>query len=91
MLTRFLLSGFSRGSFCRRHRRSPRNNPRACLEEIIVTAEYRPVSVQELPTSVTVFGQQAIERRGAVHLEQLLNLAPNVNFSTRRLARAASC
>ena len=52
------------------------------LEEIIVTAEYRPVSVLELPTSVTVFDQQAITRRGAVHLEQLLNLAPNVNLSS---------
>ena len=38
------------------------------LEEIIVTAEYRPVSVLEPPTSVTVFDQQAITRRGAVHL-----------------------
>ena len=52
------------------------------LEEVIVTAEYRPVSVLELPTSITVFDQQAIERRGAVHLEQLLNLAPNVNLSS---------
>ena len=52
------------------------------LEEVIVTAEYRPVSVLELPASVTIFNQQAIERRGAVHLEQLLNLAPNVNLSS---------
>lgn len=52
------------------------------LEEVIVTAEYRPVSVLELPTSITVFDQQAIDRRDAVHLEQLLNLAPNVNFSS---------
>ena len=52
------------------------------LEEVIVTAEYRPVSVLELPTSITVFDQQAIQRRGAVHLEQLLNLAPNVNLSS---------
>jgi outer membrane receptor protein involved in Fe transport len=52
------------------------------LEEIVVTAEYRPVSVLELPTSITVFDQQAIDRRGAVHLEQLLNMAPNVNLSS---------
>ena len=52
------------------------------LEEVIVTAEYRPVSVLELPASITVFNQQAIERRGAMHLEQLLNLAPNVNLSS---------
>ena len=52
------------------------------LEEVIVTAEYRAVSVLELPTSITVFDQQAIVRRGAVHLEQLLSLAPNVNLSS---------
>lgn len=52
------------------------------LEEVIVTAEYRPVSVLELPASVTVFNQKTIERRGATHLEQLLNLAPNVNLSS---------
>lgn len=52
------------------------------LEEVVVTAEYLPVSVLELPTSITVFDQQSIEQRGAVHLEQLLNLAPNVNLSS---------
>ncbi len=52
------------------------------LEEVIVTAEYRPVSALELPTSITVFDQQTIDRRNAVHLEQLLNLAPNVNLSS---------
>jgi len=52
------------------------------LEEVIVTAEYRPVSVLELAASITVFDQQSIDRRNAVHLEQLLNLAPNVNLSS---------
>ena len=54
----------------------------SALEEVLVTAEYRAVSVLELPTSITVFDQQAIDRRDAVHLEQLLNLAPNVNLSS---------
>lgn len=52
------------------------------LEEVIVTAEYRPVSVLDLPTSITVFDQKTIDQRDAVHLEQLLNLAPNVNLSS---------
>ncbi|KAA9132735.1 TonB-dependent receptor [Marinihelvus fidelis] len=51
------------------------------LEEIIVTAEFRPVSALDTAASVSVFGEHAIETRGAVHVEQLLNLAPNVNFS----------
>jgi len=52
------------------------------LEEVIVTAEFRPVSALELAASISVFDQELIDRRGAVHLEQLLNLAPNVNLSS---------
>ena len=52
------------------------------LEEVIVTAEFRPVSALELPASISVFDQERIDRRGATHLEQLLNLAPNVNLSS---------
>ena len=44
------------------------------LEEVVVTAEFRAVETQDLATSVSVFNQDAIERRGATHLEQLLNL-----------------
>ncbi len=53
----------------------------AVLEEVVVTAEFRPVSVQDTAASISVFGEHAIETRGAVHVEQLLNLAPNVNFA----------
>lgn len=52
------------------------------LEEVIVTADFRPVSALELPASISVFDQHAIDRRTAEHLEQLLNLAPNVNLSS---------
>jgi len=52
------------------------------LEEVIVTAELIEKSVLELPNSVTVIDQSAIEQRNAQHLEDLLNLAPNVNFAT---------
>ncbi len=52
------------------------------LEEIIVTAELIQKSVLELPNSVSVIDTSAIEQRGAQHLEDLLNLAPNVNFAT---------
>jgi len=82
MLTRKLNFPLLAGLFLATITASAQEQPEGVLEEIIVTAEYRPVSVQELPTSITVFDQQAINRRGAVHLEQLLNLAPNVNLST---------
>ncbi len=52
------------------------------LEEVIVTAEFRPVALLDTAASVSVFDAWAIEERTATHLDQLLNLAPNVNFST---------
>lgn len=52
------------------------------LEEVLVTAELIDQSVLELPNSVTVIDDETIERRGANNLEDLLNLAPNVNFSS---------
>lgn len=52
------------------------------LEEVIVTAEFIQQSVLDLPNSVSVIDSATIETRGAQHLEDLLNLAPNVNFAT---------
>ena len=51
------------------------------IEEIIVTGDFRDIDLQEMPASVTVMTAEDIERRSAQHLEQLLALAPNVNFS----------
>ena len=51
------------------------------IEEIIVTGDFRDVELQKMPASVTVMTAEDIERRSAQHLEQLLALAPNVNFS----------
>lgn len=52
------------------------------LEEVVVTAEFIQESVLDLPNSVSVIDSATIETRGAQHLEDLLNLAPNVNFAT---------
>ncbi|RBP53689.1 TonB-dependent receptor [Arenicella xantha] len=52
------------------------------LEEVMVTAELIDKSVLELPNSVTVVSSAQIEQRNAQHLEDILNLAPNVNFAT---------
>jgi len=52
------------------------------LEEVVVTAELIDKSILELPNSVTVIDSHTIDRRGAHNLEDILNLAPNVNFST---------
>ncbi|MBN7795416.1 TonB-dependent receptor [Parahaliea mediterranea] len=51
------------------------------LEEILVTAEFRPVNLLEQPASTSVVTQADIQQRAAQHLEEVLNLAPNVNYA----------
>ena len=51
-------------------------------EEVIVTADFRQTDVQSIAEATTVVGAAAIEQRSADHLESLLALAPNVNFSS---------
>ncbi|GAA5525851.1 pesticin receptor [Microbulbifer aestuariivivens] len=51
------------------------------LEEVLVTGQLRDARQLELPTSVTVLNSAVISARGAANLEQLVNLAPNVNFA----------
>lgn len=52
------------------------------LPEVIVTADYRKTKAQEIPSSLTIISEQVIEQRNAQHLEEILNLAPNVNYSS---------
>ena len=52
------------------------------LEEVIVTAELLESNALSLPNSVTVIDTAQIEQRNAQHLEDLIALAPNVNFTT---------
>lgn len=52
------------------------------LTEIVVTAELLDNNALQLPNSATVFDTQSVADRSAHHLEDLLNLTPNVNFAT---------
>ena len=52
------------------------------IDEIIVTSDFRDSTLLQTPASVTVIDSAAIAQRQARHLEQVLNLAPNVNFSS---------
>ncbi|MFT6492177.1 MAG: outer membrane receptor protein involved in Fe transport [Porticoccus sp.] len=56
--------------------------PAETIQEVVVTAQFRDVSVLHTGSSVSVLDSQQIERRQARHLDQLLNLVPNVNFSS---------
>ncbi len=50
-------------------------------EEILVTADFRESGLLDLAASATVIDAETIRQRGADHLSQVLNAAPNVNFS----------
>ena len=52
------------------------------IEEIIVTSDFRDLSLLETAASITILDDSKISQRNAKHLEQLLNMAPNVNFSS---------
>lgn len=52
------------------------------LPSMIVSADFRPRLAQETPISLTTIDSEIIESRGAQHIEDILNLAPNVNISS---------
>lgn len=53
----------------------------AQLDTVNVTADFRQTDVMEIPSSITVVGENAMENRDANHLEDVLALAPNINFA----------
>ncbi len=54
----------------------------ASIDEIVVRGDLREARLLDLPLSVTVIDESAIRSRSATHLEEVLNIAPNVNFSS---------
>lgn len=54
----------------------------ADLPTMIVSADFRPNEAQDTPVSLTQIDSEVIESRGAQHIEDVLNLAPNVNVSS---------
>ncbi len=57
------------------------------IPTVVVTSGLRSEVLNETPTSVTVADKSVIENHEAVHIEQLVSLAPNVN-STSGASRA---
>lgn len=55
--------------------------PPTDFEEVVVTATFRQQSLSSASSSVTVLDDVIAEDRGAQHLEEIINLAPNVNFA----------
>ena len=54
------------------------------LDEIVVTAERRELSLQETPISVLAFTGESLELRGVKDLFDLANLAPNLEIKGSR-------
>ena len=55
---------------------------RSLLEEIVVTAHFRDSYLMKTAGSVSVVQDTTIFDRGSQHLEEVLNVLPNVNFSS---------
>ncbi len=53
----------------------------ACIEEIIVTADFRQQGLNDIAASVRVLDAELMQRRNALHLEDVLLNAPNVNLA----------
>ena len=51
------------------------------IETVVVTSDFRESELQQMPVSASVFSAEMIQQRNAQHLEQLLALAPNVNYA----------
>ena len=51
------------------------------LEEIVVTASLRPVGIGAFPVSTTVLDAAELEAAGLQHLQDVLGLVPNLNWS----------
>jgi len=51
------------------------------LEEIVVTADFRPTRLLETIGNVSVIPERTIEERAAQHLQDILNTAPNVTWA----------
>ncbi|MDT8439686.1 MAG: TonB-dependent receptor [Wenzhouxiangellaceae bacterium] len=51
-------------------------------DRILVTADFRSAGLDELSVSATVIDADTLAQRDAAHLEDVLNLAPNVNLSS---------
>ncbi|GAA0426862.1 TonB-dependent receptor [Cocleimonas flava] len=52
------------------------------LEEVTVTADFRPTTLEESTASISVVTEEEITKRGAQHIEDTLNAAPNVNMAS---------
>lgn len=54
----------------------------AAIEEIVVTADFRASALNDIPASISVLDRTLMQRKNALHLEDVLLNAPNVNVAS---------
>lgn len=54
------------------------------IEEVIVTAQKREQSLQEVPIAVTAFSQESLQQNGVVDITDIQKLTPNTTLQTSR-------
>jgi outer membrane receptor protein involved in Fe transport len=52
------------------------------LPDLVVGADFRPTLASEAAVSLTVIDEEVVSARSAQHVEEILNLVPNVNVSS---------
>ncbi len=57
------------------------SDSRKDLPTIVVTADFREADVMSIGGSISIIQSEVIERRDAQHIEDILTVAPNVNFA----------
>ncbi len=58
------------------------------LEEIIVTAQKRAQSIQDVPISISAFSSSSLEQRGVNNVSDLQNFVPGLHFGKTDLGQA---
>lgn len=61
---------------------APQGHAQTSIEEIIVTADFRASTLNNIPASITVLDSTLMRRKNALHLEDVLLNAPNVNIAS---------
>lgn len=57
------------------------------IEEIVVTATKRSMSIQDVPQSITAFSTMEIQRRGILDMADVATNLPSISMSTSRAGR----
>ena len=60
---------------------SPSISAQSALEEVVVTAQRREESLQEVPVSITAFSGEAMQEQNLNEAKDYFKMTPNVNFT----------